>query len=554
MKIDISKLGYRWRGIYQDGFNYVKGDVVRKDGKVMYHNGIQFLQMGVGQLNALTKGELLTPGSSQILTGVYGQELMSNADGTLGYRWQEGRRSTSVIDILNMDQADCYRWGGGGMMALMNDGTVRCWGRENNGLGTGVDADRSKSLPAVVGFPPDTPPIVKLKGGYWSYFAIDALGQLWAWGYNNYGQLGVGNNTNQMVPALVNGKGDLPANAVVTDVYVGTGYYGYVRNMIKTSDGKVYFMGHQNYYCAGTMTANANTNVPRLVLRSLDIEVDKVFLNAHYYASSWLIDTDGRAWGAGQANRIGGIVLDNVDTKHTLWSPSMDNPVKTFKCEESDEHVNAGDQYYSQYMFIHTNGSVSTWGNDAVYNNGTPIRPPNRTSAWDIMVDPRIDNAVDGLCTGGWYNTVQVLKADGTLWAIGSGQDGSAYPTGFSSSWVQVGPDEITDGIKLFGGGARHGKATGVLTATGQFYWFGMHGYGTGGYGQTTQNPPQPARLPAPIKDMQIMGWIDDADAYVASYFLLEDGNLYSCGYNAQAQLGRDDDQEYASTPSPVIF
>ena len=45
MKIDIEKLGFRWRGDYNSNglipsiVKYAKNDVVRKDGKVVFYNG-----------------------------------------------------------------------------------------------------------------------------------------------------------------------------------------------------------------------------------------------------------------------------------------------------------------------------------------------------------------------------------------------------------------------------------------------------------------------------------------------------------------------------------
>ena len=68
--------------------------------------------------------------------------------------------------------------------ALMSDGTVWAWGFNNDGqLGDGTN--ESRSLPVQV-------PISGVKSIYatsFSCFALKDDGTVWAWGYNGYGNL-----------------------------------------------------------------------------------------------------------------------------------------------------------------------------------------------------------------------------------------------------------------------------------------------------------------------------------------------------------------------------
>ena len=66
MTLDLSTLGYRWRGIYSPYLSYRDGDVVFKEGGawVMRHGQPQ--PFALGQQDATLKGHLLTGGVSAV--------------------------------------------------------------------------------------------------------------------------------------------------------------------------------------------------------------------------------------------------------------------------------------------------------------------------------------------------------------------------------------------------------------------------------------------------------------------------------------------------------
>ena len=79
----------------------------------------------------------------------------------------------------------------GHMAALLSNGQVMEWGSDASGqLGNGVLA-RSFLTPQPVSIPPDVRFTSVAAGGSDS-FAIDSHGGLWAWGTQNYGDLGDG--------------------------------------------------------------------------------------------------------------------------------------------------------------------------------------------------------------------------------------------------------------------------------------------------------------------------------------------------------------------------
>lgn len=88
-------------------------------------------------------------------------------------------------------------------MAIKNDSTIWSWGRNSLGqLGNGnvavVQAQPQIILPSI------NNNFIYISGGNEYSTGMKSDGSLWAWGSNNSGQLGIGNNQNQATPQSVN--------------------------------------------------------------------------------------------------------------------------------------------------------------------------------------------------------------------------------------------------------------------------------------------------------------------------------------------------------------
>jgi len=111
-------------------------------------------------------------------------------------------------------------------IALMSDGTVWGWGNNQNGeLGDGT---LSNSLvPVQVKFPQqgNPPDIIAIAAAAGSSFALDSAGNVWAWGDNRRGQLGLGTiGGTQTLPALNQNLKNDSVGDPITAISAGPSY------------------------------------------------------------------------------------------------------------------------------------------------------------------------------------------------------------------------------------------------------------------------------------------------------------------------------------------
>ena len=79
-------------------------------------------------------------------------------------------------------------------MALDKNGNVWAWGNNRYGqLGNGVFS-ASSNVPVQVMKPGDVPltGIISIDAGFFHSLAVDEEGNVWVWGANDFGQLGLG--------------------------------------------------------------------------------------------------------------------------------------------------------------------------------------------------------------------------------------------------------------------------------------------------------------------------------------------------------------------------
>lgn len=123
-----------------------------------------------------------------------------NNNGQLGI----GNKSNSRIPALTQGNRDWVKISGGEFHAigLTKGGEIFTWGRNNYGqMGTGRKSFSATTVPTKVG---DKNNWLNISSGYYYCLAVNTNGELYSWGQNNYGQLGLGNDQLQESPRKVN--------------------------------------------------------------------------------------------------------------------------------------------------------------------------------------------------------------------------------------------------------------------------------------------------------------------------------------------------------------
>ena len=139
-------------------------------------------------------------------------------------------------------------------MAIGQDGNTYAWGNNGGGrLGDGTDTSKYRSIPTHV-YSTELFQASQVSAGVNHSMAIDQNGAIWAWGYNEHGQLGINSTSNQSRPQRVSppaDQGNTGKEFTATRISAGWGH-----SLAIGQDGSIYAWGDNQYGQLG------NTSIP----------------------------------------------------------------------------------------------------------------------------------------------------------------------------------------------------------------------------------------------------------------------------------------------------
>jgi len=194
-------------------------------------------------------------------------------------------------------------------LALTSDGRVFAWGGGTPNYGhLGNNAWTNSSVPVPV----DVSGVLAGKTvtqivAYGEFsMALTSDGNVFGWGYNNFGQLGDNSNTNRNVPVAVNTSGVL-SGKVVSYIAVGNNF-----TQMLTSDGQVFACGVGTTGQLGN-GLSTNSNVPVAVNMSGMMAGKTVSKIASGANTTLALTSDGQlfAWGINTSGQFGDGTLSN---------------------------------------------------------------------------------------------------------------------------------------------------------------------------------------------------------------------------------------------------
>lgn len=382
----------------------------------------------------------------------------------------------------------------------------------------------------VLSEPSQAQQIFSATSGY-SACAIDAKGNLYTWGCDNYYQTIVSARAPQDLTPV-----EVPFPNGVTkwrSAAVGA-YY----TLALGNDGNIYAWGYNRY---GELGDGDTTSSSTLVKVSMPAGVTAWTAVAAGDSFNLALGNDGSlyAWGANSQGQLGN---DTTVNSTTPVKVSLPTGVKAVA-------ISAGEQFGSA---IGSDGKIYVWGTNDNGQLGTGTSAP-KYSATPLAVSLPGGVTPKSISTGRSY--CLVIGSDGNIYGWGGNTSGQlANSTTFGtlaySPVVASKPAGVTSWHMAVGGG--EGFSLGI-GSDGKLYSWGYNGLGELGIGTTTatkasNDTAYAVRLPSGVTP-EDMAAGDYSDYAIGS----QGDTVYAWGYNQQGQLGINNTVLDKPTPVEVL-
>tara|TARA_B100001113_G_scaffold350030_1_gene346442 strand:+ start:144 stop:1316 length:1173 start_codon:yes stop_codon:yes gene_type:complete len=340
------------------------------------------------------------------------------------------------------------------------------------------------------------------------YSAVDPA-QLWAWGYNEYGQLGQNNRTNYSSPVQV------PGTTWTPDQGGGSGF--------QPGRANIAFIKTDNTLWTWGQNSNGALGLNETYLKDKSSPVQIPGTTWKYVESnkksSMATRTDGTLWAWGNNDR-GQLAQNN----RTQYSSPVQIPGTTW------DVLAAGNQ---NVFCTKTDGTLWSWGYNGSYHRLGLLGDENQYSS-PVQI-PGTWSDVKQISSG-WMSTL-ALKSDNTLWGWGNGNAGQLAqnnrstiesPTQIAGSWSHI---------------AAMGLQNGGIKTDGTLWMMGRNSDGTLGQGNTTFYS-SPVQIPG-TSWSKITG--EPNDGGECALATKTDGTLWAWGDNSLGELGQNNRTQYSS-------
>ena len=288
-------------------------------------------------------------------------------------------------------------------LAADDSGALWVWGRQVEGQ-TGLGNSGQGTPPVLAPVPiANLPPILDIAAGFRHSLAVDSTGDLWAFGANFFGELGLGDTTLRSTPTRVSNLSNIIAIAADE-----------LHSLAVDSSGQLYSWGANRFGELGL-----GDDVQRTSPTAVPGMTNIVAVSAGY-GFSLALDRNGQAWGFG-ANRAGQLGIGDTTNRNlptaiptpgpmdwieagngfSFFGPSNSGPIATGF--NSSGQLGIGDQQTRIEAETVIPNAPETFGTDCPGSNGlTPSVDLASAPGLGRTLTFRIDNLPSSSPFGVW--------------------------------------------------------------------------------------------------------------------------------------------------------
>ncbi|MDF1884195.1 Ig-like domain-containing protein [Sulfurimonas sp. SAG-AH-194-C21] len=377
-------------------------------------------------------------------------------------------------------------------MAIKSDGTLWAWGRNNFGqLGDTTLVDKSNPTQVSTGTTWSS-----VSGGAYHTAAIKSDGTLWTWGRNDYGQLGDNTTTNSTSPVQENSL-DNTWSSLAGGAFHTIGI---------RADGSLWAWGYNPYGQLGD-----GTTVNKIIPTQEDSNSTNWSSVSGGIYHTAAVKSNGTLWAWG--NNLYGQLGDGTGT------------AKNIPTQEDSNSTNWSSIEAGRYYTVATKSDGTLWGSG--YNALSQLG--DGTSESKTSYTQESSGATIWSSASGGSNHTVALKNDGTLWTWGQndhGQLGDGTIDNGKSFIQEVSASTTWSSIET---GRAH---TVAIKSDGTLWAWGWNLYGQIGDGTIT-NKSTPTQ-----ENSGSTNWSSIATRENHTVAIKSDGTLWAWGQNSNGQLG----------------
>jgi len=459
-----------------------------------------------------------------------------------------------AVDAFQLEQNIYVIDQDGNLWAMGSNSEIGGWSW-NPSYGNGANVVQSRFINISLGTDMEGKKITYIIGdreynsasAYTAMFAQDENGNIYSWGFNQYGQCGRDGQVNpQRKPTRVATLADGNPMPVIKQKHIFPSAHIYSTTGLIDENGKLYTCGYLNrnlndaHYYEGFVEYTKILSNTYSVWRTGSSDYH-VTAGVQYKTTQNLVDTTGRVWGRGDSTEQG-----HAFTTHPAWALPTIGGAGQMTSDDGQTIFGGSSAYGGSSSGVDIGGFVDVWGTSAGYERYFGLGANGEI--WGVGYSQANGNSgnskiPDG--TGGGWNKLRFRTEDGkdqTAKHIHSGNDV------FSKSKLHVAFGLYTANCSS-------------LTTDGYMFAWGENNIGACGTGDVLDINPysfQSDGIPSmqvneKIIDYEIAGSITAVDAPL-NYCLLDDnGGVWTVG-SGVSQLNNDDDAQNIYVPRKVLF